>query len=233
MVYRKRRMRRKPRRRMRRRRRRIPKSLFGNSKSVVLKYAAAGQLNPVAGPGSFNWISRSFSANNVKFPDTDNPTLHPSGWLQIRDLYDRVTVLGSKITLVSLPGANVHNSVQYIDKSIVDLDGNNSQLIRRVLNNRNVRYGFITQARGGQSKVRTSMTFSAKKFFHKKDVLDCEELSQGTGNLDVPSAPVQECFYNVGASTTHIPATALANLDYLVTISYYCVFHSPVNPNDP
>ena len=232
MAYRrKRRYKRKPRRMRRRRRRRIPKSLFGNSRAVVLKYADAGQFTQNAGPGSVNWTVKSFSAVNPKFPDFGNPSLHPSGWLQLRPLYERALVIGSKCTLTTLAGQNTHPSIQYIDLQIDNFDGNNSQLVRRVLNNRNVRYGWTCQARGGQSRAKISMTFSPKKFFHKEDLKDNSELSCNT-SAALPG-PSQECWYNIGMSTTHITANALNPVDYVVELSYMVLFSNPINPDDP
>ena len=224
--YRKRRGRR-PMRRRRRRRRGIPKSLFGNSRAVVLKYADAGQFTQIAGPGSVNWTVKSFSCVNPKFPDFGNPTLHPAGWIELRPLYKRALVIGSKITLTTLAGTNTHPSIQYIDKQVDNFDGLNSQLVRRVLNNRNVKYGWTCQARGGQSRARITMGFSPKKFFHKKDLRDNAELSCDT-SATAPG-PEQECWFNVGMSTTHITANALSPVDYVVELSYYVLFSDPTN----
>lgn len=218
-------------RRRRRRRRYIPKSLFGDSKAVVLKYCDAGQFTQNAGPGAVNWTVKSYSCINSKFPDFGNNTLHPAGWAQMRPLYERALVIGSKCTLTTLAGTNTHPSIQYIDKQIDNFDGNNSQLVRRVLNNRNVRYAWTCQARGGQSRARVSMTFSPKKFFHVKDVRDNEQLSCNTSAAQ--PGPEQEAWYNVGMSTTHITAAALNPVDYVVELSYYVLFTNPINPDDP
>ncbi len=215
---RKRRMRRKPRRRYRRKRR-IP-TLLGNQKAVQHKFVDATQLL-VDSVGGIS-VVKTYRANCMAQPNPASPD-QPNGFNQMIQLFNKHTVIGSKLTLTCLPSQNQHARAFYIATELQNRLGQASFDLDQILGQRFVRYTVYSPGDGGGWRPRITARFSPKKYLGLKDLKDNDQIS-ATGQ----ELPESRVFFNCGMGPTH--SQALQTCDVIVQITYLCLWESPITP---
>ena len=206
-------------RRRKRRPRRIP-VLLGKSHVCAHKYADATQLlvDTVAGIS----VVKTYRANAISQPQPAVPD-QPSGFAQMSALFNKHTVIGSKITLTCLPSQNQHARAFYIATELVNRQGQASFDLDQILAQRFVRYAVYSPGDGGGWKPRITSKLSPKKYLGLKDLKDNDQVSALGEGL-----PEQRVFWNVAMGPTH--GTPLQTCDVIIQISYSVLWSDPITP---
>lgn len=196
----------------------LDKSLFGNRKTVKLRYHENFHLQiPVSGiPGSI-----VFRANSVFDPDQTGIGHQPRGFDQLMPLYQHFTVIGAKCSVwFSIPNTAVDQPL------VCGIDLRSNTQVQTVLSNliedRNCKY--VVQAPNSPSML-VEKTFSAKNFFSVSNPLD-------RGNLRGSDAsnPIEQAYFHVFASNTNPDSITNHPVDFTIVINYIVTFHEPINP---
>ncbi len=215
---RKRTMRRKMRRR-RRRPRRI-RTLLGKTAVCSHKLVVPTQLQ-VDTVGGLS-IIQTLRANSAANPVVGS-SVQPLGFAQMNALFDKNTVLGSKLTLTCLPSQNQHARAFYATLELANRFGSPSFNLAEVLSRRFARYCVYSPGDGGGWKPRVTSKCSVKKFFGVKDLRDNNELSAIGEGL-----PTQVVHWNIGMAPSH--ATSLQTCDAIIQVSYAVLYTQPITP---
>lgn len=213
---------RKSKRRYRRRRRYWPrptKSLqrtgFAKSALVKLRYTTTLSLNPGAGTPGTN----VFSANGLYDPDITGVGHQPMSFDQWMTFYDHYTVLGSKIS------ANFMNPFASFLLCGIDLRDKASAVttnIENIAENAGTIYTNLEPVGSGRPMKTLRKTFSAKKFFTKRNVRDEKDL-EGTSGAN----PVEQAYFHVWLMSADGSSDPGATFPVQVTIEYIALFTEP------
>ncbi len=214
---RKRKMRRKPRRR---RRRRIIPVLLGNQRATQHKFVDATQLL-VDSVGGIS-VVKTYRANCMAQPNPASPD-QPNGFQQMSQLFNKHTVIGSKIVLTCLPSQNQHARAFYVATELVNRLAQASFDLDQILGQRFVKYTVYSPGDGGGWRPKITSKFSPKRYLGLKDLKDNDQISALGQEL-----PEQRVFWNLGMGPTH--AQALQTCDVIVQITYFCLWTDPLTP---
>ncbi len=214
---RKRKMRRKPRRR--RRKRRIP-VLLGSSRAVQHKFVDATQIL-VDNVGGIS-VVKTYRANCMAQPNPTSPD-QPNGFNQMIQLYNKHTVIGSKITLTCLPSGGQHARAFYVATELVNRLAQASFDLDQILGQRFVRYAVYSPGEGAGWRPRITSKCSIKKYLGVKDLRDNDQIS-ATGQ----ELPESRIFWNLSQAPTH--SNPLQTCDVIVQITYLTLWEQPITP---
>lgn len=198
----------------------LPLSGFPQRKMVKLRYAEVFALNPAAS----SVATYVFRANSVYDPNFTVTGHQPLGFDQWAAIYNRYTVLGSKITLSPSPAdlTNVY-PVQYgviLSDDSADIASLTSTEILEG------KYGSDRPKQIGTDLLtpknpRAVKKFSAKKFFGTKDVL-----GGAAYGASVTANPSQDAYFHCYSQS--IGSTDGASLNFTAIVDYIVMFHNPV-----
>lgn len=206
-------------RKRRRRKRRIP-VLLGKTHVCSHKLVVATQL-AVDTIGGLS-ITQTIRANSAANPVVGG-TAQPNGFSQMNALFDKNTVIGSKITLTALPSQNQHARAFYIATELVNRFGQPSFQLNEVLAQRFVRYCVYSPGDGNGWKPRITTKLSPKKYLGLKDLKDNDQVTAvGEG------IPEQVIFWNVAMAPTH--AVSLQTCDAIIQVEYTVLYTNPITP---
>lgn len=206
-------------RRRKRRPRRIP-VLMGNQHVCSHKFVDATQLI-VDSVGGIS-VVKCYRANALAQPLPANPS-QPNGFQQMVQLFNKHTVIGSKITMTCLPSLGQHSRAFYIATELVNRTGQASFNLDEILAQRFVRYCVYSPGEGSGWKPRITAKLSPKKYLGLKDIKDNDQVSALGEGL-----PVQQVFWNVAMGPTH--GTPLQTCDVIIQISYSVLWTDPITP---
>jgi len=200
-----------------------PKSLFGDSKFVRLKFVKLGQIPTVPALGIP--LATTIRANGAGSPVVGDSG-QPRGWDQLSTLWTHYVVYGSRIKIQFMPGAEPGETIIHPIICYVTLDNTPSNLTlpaRDAMESRNSTSKAWTP---GQGSVTLSKNFSCRQFFGIKDPNDNVQLSAQTTGAQIP---LDGAFFSFSASPTH--GTAIPATDFVVEISYFIKLTEPRRPN--
>ncbi len=217
---RRRRTRRRTRFRTRRRRRpRIGKTLFGNKRTVKLRYNTSFSVElPALGVVD----DRIILANGITTPELVGGHA-PRGFNQLMALYDHYTVIGSKCTAMwSVDGANLNRPTVNCNITLRD---NTTPLtvFEDIMEDRNTK--FRTMNPSGNS-VMVRKGYSLKRFFSVVNALDRDNM-RGTVNLN----PAEQASYHITSRNADLEDTTTPTTYINVMIDYIVIFHEPFQPS--
>ncbi len=197
----------------------IGKTLFGNRKTVKLRYQDNFQLQVGVSSVPNTLV---FRANSVFDPDQSGTGHQPRGFDQIMPLFQHFTVIGSKCSVwFSIPNADEVNQ-----PIVCGIDLRAIPQIQTTLNNliedRNCRY--MVQSPNSSATLLENK-FSAKGFFSVTNPLDRGNL-RGNGTTN----PIEQASYHIFAANTNPASLDIPPIDVLVVINYIVTFHEPLNP---
>ena len=187
------------RRRRYRRKRKVMPPIGGFPKSMMtrLKYVQNISLDPTAGVGAI----QVFRANSVYDPDMTGTGHQPSNFDKLATIYDRYTVVGSKIRVypnfVSTSGINPYPTVVVAltedgtDLATVYASGGIENVLEQPRISRFTKPLGVLNASGQWSITKT---FSAKKFFSTKNLIGA-----GLYSSDIGTNPSEGAFFEIGA----------------------------------
>ncbi len=211
--------RRRRKRRKRKRKRRYPGSfnrqLLGNSFATKLVYYD-NQITLDPGASGINAV-HVFAANGPYDPDITGTGHQPRGWDQLMLLYDHVICVGSKITANFTDGTIAEDyvgGINVIDNSATFTDPASYHEGRNTVSRC---HGFGTTA------LTLSKTFSTKKFLHRSNILDDDQLQ-----ANASSNPAEGAYYHVWVHPNS--GTDVGTVILGVTIEYLLVFREPKTP---
>lgn len=186
----------------------MPKSF-----ATKLKYSTTLQLDPgIAGLAAVH----VFAANDAFDPDVSGAGHQPRGFDQLMTMYDRYTVVGSKITINC--ANNDASSAQTVgislrDTSTITGDENNYLEGKYTVHK-------LLGARDGMSTGTLSKTFSTRKFFTVPSPLSEDDLA-GTAGL----SPNKLAFFHLWAAPTAASDTTtvsvVVNLELSIVLTGY------------
>lgn len=180
-----------------------------NSKLVKLRYVQSVSIDPTAG----NSGTYTFSANSIYDPNKSNLGHQPYGHDTLETLYDRYTVVGSRITaeFTSTTPSNVQSVVG------IELSDNGASTVFPLtwLEQPKSNWSTIGRADGDKARAKLSRNFSMKQFFGVKNTAD---VTQRLG-ADFGTDPTEQAYFHLKVAplvaTDDIPVTNI-----LVTITY-------------
>lgn len=158
-----------------------------------------------------------FRANSIFDPNLTGTGHQPMGHDQMAALYQRYSVLGSKLhatIYLNTNGATNENTSTAVGVHLSKESGTIYTVYRNYIEANKGSWALLTKNR--DVKELTS-TFSAKKYFDVQDVKD-----NGTQHAGVGANPVREAFYKIFAQTvTSDNSTVYATvvIDYIVQFS--------------
>jgi len=214
---RKRTMRKRPRRR--RKRRKIP-VLMGNQRVCAHKFVDATQIL-VDSVGGIS-VVKTYRANCLAQPNPTSPD-QPNGFNQMVQLFNKHTVIGSKMTLTCLPSGGQHARAFYVATELVNRLSQASFDLDQILGQRFVRYSVYSPGEGAGWRPRITTKFSPKKYLGLKDLRDNDQISALGQEL-----PTQRVFWNLSQAPTH--SQALQTCDVIVQITYSVLWTDPITP---
>ncbi len=199
---------------------------FPKSKLVKLRYVDS-RVTLDASVDSFT--STVFRANSIFDPDYSGVGHQPMGHDQWAAIYERYTVLGSKITVTYTPSgtSNVNGSYMGVTLSgsvaplgnYTDIDNIlESKLTSATRTVGNTLSNGFPRARD----LSVSKTFSAKKFFGVRDVQDGAALSAQVG-----ANPSRDAYF--GVWTAAVDGGDPGSISMRVQIDYIVLFKEPKN----
>lgn len=208
------------------RRRSIPSMIsntyggFPVSKVAKLRYSDVVTINPTAsGVAMFH----AFRANSIYDPDSTGVGHQPMGrdiWAQV---YNHYTVIGSKITATMVPsgtsnyqatfGITIDDNATPADQTINTLIERGNSVYKQFLNSYQYNSQSVSVLRKG---------FSARKFFHIKNIRD-NILTYGA---EQGSNPTDQAYFLVwvGSNSADIDLVSVQ-----VTIEYLVLFTEPAD----
>lgn len=206
------------------RRRRPVLSGFPTSKMVKLRYIDSDITLDAAAGLTADYV---FRANSVFDPDYTGTGHQPMGRDQWSEVYNRYTVLGSKITLYATPIATTNSVPTYFG---ITLSGETSPLgsyssINSILESKlssGTRLAGSTVSGAIPRSLKLTKTFSAKKFFGVKDVQDGAALS-----AEVGANPSKDAYFSVWAAS--VDGSNPGAMSFRVQIDYIVLYREPKN----
>ncbi len=202
------------------RRKRNSKRTFGKapmpaSFATSMKYSTTLQLDP--GVGGLATV-HVFSANGLFDPDVSGTGHQPRGFDQLMALYDRATVVGSKIQIKA--SNNDATNPQMLGIALLDtatvLGDENGYLESKYNVYR------LLGTRDGDSTGSLIKGFGTKRFFGV-NTTSPEELDSTTS-----SNPLKQAFFHVWVAPTASVDTTTVSV--VVTIDYALVLKGYINP---
>lgn len=190
-------------------------SLFGDKRTIKMRYHETFPLEPAANLGATEVIS----ANGLFAPSVGVDAHQPRGFDQMMSMYTHFTVMGAKCT-ASFTQTDGTDGCQ----AVVAVRGRRSAFNSKfdVLEDRNVSFRTLGKDRTGVPVV-VSRTFSTRKFLGKRNPLD-DDILQGTAIAN----PNEEAFFHISV----IPLTAdpIGVINVSVDIMYVVTFTEPRLP---
>lgn len=203
---------------------------FPKKKIVKLRYTDSSITLDAASQSTAQHV---FRANSVFDPDYTAAGHQPMAFDQWALLYQRYTVLGSKITVrytptsasnltpaymgctlgtVTNPLANFTTGVNYVNNILESKQTGNYQVVGTL---------YPVQSSKGPRYASITKTFSAKKFFGKVNVQDGNSTSAA-----ITANPSDTAYYSVWMASidSNNPAAITVN----VSIDYIVMFHEPI-----
>jgi len=202
-----------------RKRKPLPLNGLEKSKLVKLRYVQTYSLDP----GTGVYAQQTFRANAVYDPDSTGTGHQPANFDIFAQMYDRYTVLGSKITTVVVPTTN---SVTYVPGTLIQALSEDGKMTG-VVHGLGGIDGLLEQPRLSRSICQIGQlegptprplvnTFSAKKFFGTKFISGVSPYT-----ADVSAVPAEEGFFEVAyvsSDNNNNPGivTLRSTIDYIV-----------------
>lgn len=194
----------------------FPLNAFPNSYTAKLRYVEETSLNPAAG----GIVSYVYRANDCYDPNFTGVGHQPKGFDELMARYDHFTVIGSRITVKYMPTTPQAGNTSYMGIYLSDSGARvaGHANVSDLLESRSAgRYITVGDSAFSGRKNAVYNTFSAKKFFRKKEVIG-DSLYRG----DVSSSPTEQAFYEIYAASIGSVDSSAVNL--LVSIDYLVVF---------
>lgn len=173
----------------------LPLGGFPNRLMVRLKYVENIPLSPGVG----GIAHQSFRANSLFDPNFTGIGHQPSNYDRLTAIYDRYTVVSSKINCFIYSGNNnvvlpgllaLHTSEDGTDLTTAHASGGIENVIEQPRTSRSIKHlGDMTTA--GRN-VLMSQTFSAKKFFGTKSIV-----GESPYSADIATNPSEGAFFEV------------------------------------
>lgn len=204
-------------RRKRRTKRRIPRALLGGipqSKTVKLRYTHMLSLNS----GTGTEARQVYRANSVYDPDSTGIGSQPNYFDVWAGLYNHYVVKGSKINVrVCGTSSTAGGRASY---AAINLNDDTTLTVTReaLLEQKDTNWRIAKEPLAGGSTTVTK-SFSAKKFFGIKDILD----NKSTMGATVAANPTEQAFYHVVLGSIDSTDDA-SQYDVVVTIDYIVQF---------
>ncbi len=183
---------------------------------VKLRYCTGITINPTSGLTG----SHVFHASGMYDPDITGTGHQPLGFDQWMTFYDHYTVIGSRIHVnfqATAAGATTGASVVGIRLSDSQATSNSITLLTE---QGSTSYRYLTDS---DAKAETSVikSFSAKKYFGTKNVIDREDL-KGSSSAN----PAEGAFYEVFVGP-YTGSQDISETYAYVTISYIAILTEP------
>lgn len=191
---------------------------FPSNKIVTMRYATGLSLDIAAG-GVTDVVS--YRANGPYDPDVAVGGHQPMGYDQFESYYKRLTVIGSKITVVF--AYTDLTAVKGLAAVGITLDNDTS--IRsspgaQIEDGKSV-WKYITTDGTTPGFASMSATFSPKSFFSIKDIADNEAR---IGSLTT-GLPAQQAYFNIWAGST--TSDDMPAISAHAVIEYTCLYSQP------
>ncbi len=196
-----------------RRRRYIPDTPFPTRRMAKLRYVQSVQLAPTTGAAAIH----SFRANSLFDPDLTGTGHQPYGFDQLMGVYNHYTVLGAKITVTFQNEGATALADNLVVGTLLNDDNVGSTDPSLLREYKNSKYCYLNAGGSGQAKTCVK-TFSAKKFFGKKNVVGAADY-RGT-SLTNPNELAIFWVWAAPNSTLDDPVGCTAG----VTIEYIAMF---------
>lgn len=188
-------------------------------KKALIKFRYTDQLLLDAAIGGT--ALHTFRANSLFDPDHTSTGHQPLGFDQWMTFYNRFTVIGAKITAVFATNDAANNTALQVSGIILRNTTGALGSTDQIMEQPDCNYKYLGQPTSANGIVRVSKSFSAKKWFTVKDVLDEDDLSG-----DASTDPVEQAYFTVwtGAQVlTTNPQPVAVN----VIVEYVAVLHDP------
>lgn len=210
-------------RRYRRNVTRISRAPITNSSIVRMRYCTPIQLQQQSAGVP---VSYHFNANSIYDPDNTSTGHQPNGFDQWSAFYNHFHVIASKITVnFQAVGATAQLGAHIVGIGLRDTVGSLTT-VSEITEQGNTAYKHITDNDSSRAAVTVTKTFSAKKFFNKKSIVDNSELRGQMGNLGTGANPSELAIFQVFAG--HIDSAVVGDPLYAyVTIEYIAVLTEP------
>jgi len=206
---------------------------LGTSIACNFRIAQEIGIDPGIGIG-FSYV---FGANGIYPWDVSAGggvnTRQPYGWPSIASFYNKYTVLGSRITARSASPTTDTAGPYYLSITLTT-DGTpySTFNVQELLTTPATRWVCIQQNTGGPTIGSVTQKFSAKSFFHRRDLINNSDVTGQTGSPSVSYAtgtnPSEVVYYQVAISpqesSENMPSTPV-----VVCIDYFVVFSDPIN----
>lgn len=194
----------------------FPLNAFPNSYTAKLRYVEETSLNAAAG----TIASYVYRANDCYDPNLTGVGHQPKGFDELMARYDHFTVIGSRITIKYMPTTPQAGNTSYLGIYLSDsgtrVAGHSS--VSDLLESRSAgRYITVGDSAFSGRKNAVYNTFSAKKFFRKKEVVG-DSLYRGT----IAASPTEQAYYELYAASCGGIDSSAVNI--LVVIDYLVVF---------
>jgi len=194
---------------------------FPYSKVVKLRYSQGFELQPGVAGGNVG--TYKFRANAPYDPDYTGGGHQPMGYDTWSAVYNYVTVVGAKMRVTFIPSSD-QAVMGLVVGTLVDDDGTvtapvDTMIERGTSNYRHLAYN------GTQYTKAVSLTkgFSAKKFFHVKDIRDNIYNIGSTVGI----TPNDQAFFVVWGGYDDTGSGTPDPVRCQVTIEYICLFTQP------
>lgn len=185
-----------------------------------LRYFESINLTNSAGAGFVEY--RTFRANSVFDPYYTGGGHQPRYFDQWMTMYQKCTVIGSKITVKWTSDENTSEDLVVITE--LNTDATTSADPQDILESRKTGYKTI-------SPNNTPIGNVTRAFFDLKKMTSVSKPLSDSSLISTTSAnPSQMWYYNLAAFRPSGSAAFTGTLTANVTIDYICVFHDPVNP---
>lgn len=201
----------------------ITRAPITNSAIVRMRYCSPLTLTQtVAGVP----VSYHFNANSIYDPDNTGGGHQPNGFDQWSVFYNHYHVIASKISVnFQSVGATAQVGAQICGIGLRDTVGV-ATTVTEITEQGNTAYRHITDNDSSRAALTIRKTFSAKKFFNKRSIVDNSELRGQMGNLGTGSNPSELALFQVFAG--HMDTSAVGDPMYAyVTIEYIAVLTEP------
>lgn len=184
---------------------RVPRSLFGNSTSTVLKYVETFQLNPgVAGvPATY-----VFTANGLFDPNITGVGHQPRGFDELKNLFDHYQVKSSIIKVTFMQGGS--QIVSHVCGVMLQDDATAESNMIQAMEGRTNSYGPLS-INGGP--LTCKLSFNSDSFFNRakgqKDLL-------GTAGSNPADQAYFVCFSQPAYAVDSQACDVVVEIDYTV-----------------
>lgn len=160
-----------------------------------------------------------YRANGAYDPNQSGTGHQPFGFDQWASLFNHYTVLGAKITVRTVAITNA--SAVPLHTGLYLGDGTSTPYTLYTQFQEAKKGSFrIMLGSIGEKSYRNTSTFSAKKYFGVKDVMDNQNL-----RATVLTVPAEEAYFHIWVQAADLAATATVRHD--VTIDYIIKFTEP------